>query len=137
MRAAADERAGLVGGLLLLDGLLGWGGLLVGDALVVRVSEVLTGKGAVEVKELDKAASDGHAGAALEAGTTGPLGPLLLQYVMPAEALDLVDVGGSELVVGGVGAHGVGEGHGALDAGRLGRDLEQIAVDVTALQQER
>lgn len=118
----ADERAGLGGVLLVLDGLLGGRGLLVGDTLIVRVGKVLTGKGAVEVEELYEAAGDGHAGAALEA--SGPLGPLLLQYVVPAEALDLVDVGGGELVVRGLCAHGVGEGHCALDSRRLGGDLE-------------
>lgn len=126
-----DERTVLIG-LLFVDGLLRWGSLLIGDTLIIGVGKIFTSKGAVEVQELDKTAGDWHAGAALEA-SPGPLRLLLLQYVMPPEPLDLVDVGGGQPVVGGVSADGVREGHGTLETGCLGGDLEQITVDISAL----
>lgn len=108
--------------------------------LIVRIGQVLTGKGPVQVQELDKVASDGDAGAAVEAGTGARVLLVALEHVVTSEALSLAKLSCGHVVVWteqvrGGGAVRMGEGHGSLQV-CLDGDAEQIAMNVATLQQK-
>ncbi|GKT56019.1 hypothetical protein ColTof4_11570 [Colletotrichum tofieldiae] len=121
-RAAALSRLLVVAAVVVV--VVGLDGLLVG------IREVLAGKGAVEVEELDKVARDGQ----VRGGEAA-----LLHDELAAEALGHEHLGGGGEVgfVARLGAARVRESLGALDALIAGRDLEEAAVDVAAGEEER
>lgn len=144
---AAHERTGLVGAFILVVVVVARAGTITTTTaflvrhqvrvLIIRISQVLTGKGSIQVQKLDKVAGDGDAGATMEAGPATSLLLVALQHVVAAEALGLGKLGGghvgvrAEQVRGG-GAVRMGKGHGALHVGFDG-DAEEVAVNIATL----